>query len=48
LVISVYCGRELRLERVSTENYPQENFDKLDWALYEQMQAPEENTEQII
>ena len=39
LVVSVYCGKQLRLERVSCEGYPEGNFDQLDWALYEAVMA---------
>ena len=39
LVISVYCEKQLNLERVSVEGYPEGNFDTLDWALYEAVQA---------
>ena len=43
LVISVYGNKELKLERVSTENYPPSHFSKLDFALYEQMMAEDDD-----
>lgn len=29
LVVSVYCGKKIELEKVSTENYPMKNFTKM-------------------
>ena len=35
LVVSLYCNSTVALERVQVEDYPQENYNQLDWALYE-------------
>ena len=33
LVVSVYCNRRLQLERVDTDPYPREHFEKLELSL---------------
>ena len=43
LVVSVYCGQQLEMERVTIEDYPEENFDELDWALYDAFVAQQED-----
>ena len=43
LVVSVYCGEQIKLQRVATDDYSQENFDQLDLALYEAVTAQQED-----
>ena len=39
LIVSVYCSQELNLRRITNEGYPEGNFDRLDYALYDAVMA---------
>mmetsp|Transcript_40684 Transcript_40684/g.53368 ORF Transcript_40684/g.53368 Transcript_40684/m.53368 type:complete len:345 (-) Transcript_40684:115-1149(-) len=47
LVVSVYCNKKVQLERVAVDEYDQDNYNQLDWALYEAVNAEEEAREDL-